>query len=275
MSNLTEKFLLYFAPAITAGLAVGTLVAVVAPTVRQILFASSLWSTHVKAQVQEAYIVGSYRVGLASGSAAGQGGDGPKLRDLKFYVIAQYQYRGKTYTTRTGALFAEDVSIPGAPGGGSDKTYFKTAVDRLRRVAPNTAYTFLQTNTSELYREDVERAMAEIPEGVRNAEMDIPIVKWAPSWNYYNLPFTDGIRKGPLLFLLITLVCGILPVLTVVQMLRTPEDRKYILMNGWPGWLFGAFLVLLVAYKFHQQNHKFPAAKDLDETVPSSQIHGS
>jgi uncharacterized membrane protein len=275
MSTLTEKFLLYFAPALTAGLAVGTLVAVVAPTVRQLLFSSSLWSTHVKAQVQEAYIVGSYRVGLVSGSAAGQGGDGPKLRVLKFYIVAQYQYRGKTYTTRTGALYAEDVSIPGSPGGGSDEEYFKTAVGRLRGVAPNTAYTFLQSNTSELRRSSVKRAMAEIPEGIRNAEMDIPIVKWAPSWNYYNLPFTDGFRKGPLLFLIITLICGILPVLAVVQMLKTAEDRKYILMNGWPGWIFGAFLVLLITYKFHQQNHKFPAAKDLDETVPSSQIHRS
>jgi hypothetical protein len=275
MSPLTERFLLYFPPAIAAGLIVGTLAAIVAPTVRQLLFASSLWSTHVKAQVQEAYIVGSYQIGLSSGSAAGQGGNDPRFRDLRFCIAARYLYRGKTYTTRTTALYGKDVSLPGSPGGGSDEDYFKTAVDRLRQVAPNTAYTFLQSNTSELHRSAVKRAMAEIPEGVPNAEMDMPIVKWAPAWNYYNLPFTDGIRKGPLIFLLATLGCGILPVLLVVSLLSTPDNRRYFLTNSWPGWLFGAFIVLLITYKLHQQSHRFPAANDLDETVPSSQIHRS
>lgn len=207
--------------AIAISLICGALIMLVAPTMRQLLFASRLFSTHVKAQVQDAFIVGSYRTGLKSGSSVGTASDGPKHRNLKFFIVAQYEYGGKTYTTRTTALYGEDVFPPGNPGVGSDKTYFKTAVARLRQMAPNTAYTFLQSKYSELYREDVESAMAELPAGVPHAEMDLPIVKWAPRLNYYNLPFSDGIKKPQLIGFLAWFGCAGFPLFVFLNILRT------------------------------------------------------
>lgn len=275
-ATLYEKFTMCAICAVAVSFFIGAFAILVAPTIRQLLFASPLWSERVKAQVQEAYIVGSFRTGLVSGSATGQAGDGPHLRDLKFFIVARYPYRGKTYTTRTTALYGESVSLPGSPGKGSDKEYFKTAVARLRQVAPNTAYTFLQSKYSELYREEVERAMAELPQGVQNAEMDLPIVKWVPGWNYYNLPFSDGVRKGPLIGALVWAVCAFFPVFVFIKVLRTgdPPLKDFIFLT-WPGWIIGAVLPILITISLSRQDREPPPAKDLDESVPSSQIHRS
>src|SRR5689334_7836807 len=116
MGTFSEKLIVMVCCAVAVILAFATLSTLVAPLIRHLLFASPLCSTHVKAQVQEAYIVGSFRSGRASGSGVGTGG--PTYRDLRFFLVAQYQFGGKTYTTRTYALYNQDVSLPGSPGGG-------------------------------------------------------------------------------------------------------------------------------------------------------------
>ncbi|MEO7425026.1 MAG: hypothetical protein ABI036_07555 [Fibrobacteria bacterium] len=275
MGTLSEKLVIYATCAIPLILIGSLLGIIVAPTIRHLLFISPLWSTHVNAKVQEAYIVGSFRTGLKSGSSVGSGSGGPTFRNLKFFIVAQYPYRGKTYTTQTTALYGEDVFLPGSAGGGSDKTYFKTAVARLRQLAPNTAYTFLQSKYSELYREDVERAMAELPAGVLNAEIDLPIVKWVPSWNYYNLPFTDGIKRGPAIAFLVLLIVSLFPTAVFVSLLRTGPPLKEYFFQTWPGWVFGVLAPVLFTIYVFKSDHKPPPPKDLDVTVPSSQIHSS
>ncbi|MEO7780007.1 MAG: hypothetical protein ABIY63_20955 [Fibrobacteria bacterium] len=192
---------------------------------------------------------------------------------MKFYIVAQYEYRGKSYTTRSVALYGGDVFLPGSPDGGSDETYFTTAVARLRQVAPNTAYTFIQTDESRIHLSAVKIAMVKLPAGVPNAEMDMPIVNWAPSWNYYNLPFPDGIRRGPLIFFLASLACGLFPGAFVVYLLYKDSGPKGYLYQSWPGWVFGAFFVVLLTLKVYKADQKPPPEKDIDVTIPSSQIH--
>lgn len=260
-----------------AGLAiviVAVLAILVAPTLRHLLFASPLWCTQVKAQIQEANIVGSFRtVKLKSGVARN---GGPSVRDLKFLIVARYQYGGKDYVTRTYALYNEDVFLPGSPAEGSDGDYFRSAVERLRRVAPNTAYSFIQTDESRVDANQVKKAMAEIPAGIPHAEMDLRILKGMPGWNYFSLPFPDGVKWSQLVLLFwLVVVCGSWTSLMVAGMLWKGPSLKGFFAQTWPGWIIGAGFALLCCYWAYSSDRKPPPQKHIDEVVSSSQIHGS
>ncbi len=275
METFTEKFLAWFCCAVVLVLGVSTLTIVVAPLIRHFLFAGTLLCTQVKAQVEDAYIVGSSRSVRHSHTGPGPS-PGAGIRDLKFFLVARYHFRGKTYTTRTYALYNEDVSLPGRRGGGSDEEYFATAVDRLRQVVPNTAYTFLQPKESRISGEAVKSAMADIPEGIPHGQMDFKILKWAPGWNYYNLPFSDGINPRTFGFFLIFLVVfGAFAGFIVMGAMKIYPEPKDFISRTWPGWAFGLFITFIVYRAEFFLNNRPPPERRIDETVPSSKIHRS
>ncbi|MEO7425027.1 MAG: hypothetical protein ABI036_07560 [Fibrobacteria bacterium] len=275
METSTEKFLAWFCCAVVLVLGVSTLTIVVAPVIRHFLFAGTLFCTQVKAQVEEAYIVGSSRSVPHSHTGHGPS-PGSGIRDLKFFLVARYQYHDKSYTTRTYALYNEDVSLPGHRGGGSDEEYFASAVDRLRQVVPNTAYTFLQPKESRISGEAVKNAMADIPEGTPHGEMDLKILKWVPGWNYYNMPFSDGIKLRTFLFLSIfLLIFGTLAGFVVTGAMKIYPEPKDFISRTWPGWAFGLFITFIVYRAEFFLNNRPPPEREIEETVTSNQIHRS
>jgi hypothetical protein len=228
-------------------------------------FHSNLLSVVVPATVKHAEVIGVLSRGHSDV-------DGTDSRPPYWYdMTLEYRYKGKTYVSRTPALGKCYIPVLDAKTRKVKRYFFKP--EDIRGYAPNTAFTYKRLGSKEDDRSYEEKFafLAGLDPGRENVEIQIPVLRMYPAWNYFNVMiprvwsisqvFIYGLGAGwPLIFIF-------------TYLKRVGEAQQAVvplLMRAWPHCLVGIALGCLLMTWVRTGFTGKPSEAEIAEAIESS-----